>query len=398
MTGSDALDVLAFTNQFPSPDDPTRGLFNLRRFEALAELCAVRVIVPVPIWRRINRPGEWLRPPQARYNQLLATYPTYWTIPRVALAIHSSAVYRSVRRHVAAVRRTFPFDVMLGAFAYPDVVVTERLARDFKCPFAALVMGSDINDLAQRPLLREQIRLALDRACAVFAVSSALGQKVIELGVPANRVIVQRNGVDGAQFQPGDRRVARQKLGVPPDDPLIGLVGNLVHEKGADVFIEAVGTLAATRGNAVRVVVIGEGALRQHMETRAAALGVVDRIRFVGRRPAHEMPTWMTAFDVLCLPSRREGCPNVVLEALACGRPVVASAVGGVPELVNDRNGILVPAEDPSALARGLAAALTRPWNPTELRSSVESLTWTDFGRAVYRVLDSAVARSCTRP
>jgi len=93
----------------------------------------------------------------------------------------------------------------------------------------------------------------------------------------------------------------------------------------------------------------------------------------------------MSAADVLCLPSLREGCPNVVLEAFASGRPVVASAVGGVPELVSDANGITVPPQNPAALARALTDAVWKTWNPAEIRSSVAGLTWEAFSDVFHR-------------
>jgi glycosyltransferase involved in cell wall biosynthesis len=100
-----------------------------------------------------------------------------------------------------------------------------------------------------------------------------------------------------------------------------------------------------------------------------------------------EVPSWISACDVLCLPSRREGCPNVVLEALASGRPVVASRVGGVPEILSPESGVIVDPENPAALAQGISAALDRGWDPRSLRDCVECLSWDDVGRSYHRQL-----------
>ncbi|HLV79914.1 MAG TPA: glycosyltransferase, partial [Chthonomonadaceae bacterium] len=124
---------------------------------------------------------------------------------------------------------------------------------------------------------------------------------------------------------------------------------------------------------------------------RVRSLGLDGRILLPGRRPHAEVPDWISACDVYCLPSRREGCPNVVLEALASGRPVVATNVGGVPELLNAENGILVPSEDPAALAAGLRQALCRSWDPQTLRSSVECLSWDQVGKGYFQVLQAAM-------
>jgi glycosyltransferase involved in cell wall biosynthesis len=164
----------------------------------------------------------------------------------------------------------------------------------------------------------------------------------------------------------------------------------MVEEKGPDVLVDALDA----RKDALRelsVIFIGDGELTDKLKQRVAQLGLAERVRFLGRQGPDTIPVWISAADLLCLPSRREGCPNVVLEALAAGRPVVASRVGGVPELLNNQNGIMVPAGDPSALATGLAEALHRSWNSIELRGSVPALSWDPSGRAFYESLVAAV-------
>jgi glycosyltransferase involved in cell wall biosynthesis len=391
--------ALLFTNLFPSFREPTRGLFNLHRFQAVAELCPVRVVAPVPIWRRLGDPVSWLEPPAELQGGLPATYPTNWTVPRVAPRLHAEVMYRSVRSHVRALREEFPYDVILGAFGYPDVVVAARLARDAGCPLVALVMGSDMNVLARLPGIGAQIRHALGQSDRVIALSAALKQKVIELGIPESRVVVQRNGVDGKRFSIRDRQEARRRLGVERERRLICFVGNLVHEKGPDVLLEAVGRMNRQLLADVEVVFVGDGVLKHGLASRAERLGLSRTVRFVGRRSPNEIPFWLAASDCLCLPSRREGCPNVVLEALASGRPVVASAVGGVPELLNQRNGILVPSEDSVAMASALTAVLEREWSAAELRSSVGDLSWQSAGRTFHDVLGASLkARAMPQP
>ena len=385
------MNVLLFTNLYPSVREPTRGLFNLSRFRALADLCRVRAVVPVAAWRRFSRPMDLLRPVEDSREGIRATYPTYWAVPRVAPQWHAEGMYRSVRSHVREVAREFPFDAIVGAFAYPDVVAAARLAQDAGCPLVALVAGSDMNELAQMPALRGLIREALLQASSVIAVSKGLRDKVVELGIPADRVVVQHNGVEGGRFIVRDRGSARRALGLPDSQPLVCYVGNLVVEKGPDVLLEAVGRFGGAGMMHARTAFIGAGPLKQMLMARAGALGVRERVSFPGRLPPDDVALWLSASDVLCLPSRREGCPNVVLEALAAGRPVVAAAVGGVPELLDDRNGIMVPPDDPSALAWAVGAALQRTWDPATLRATVPSLSWHDVGLTLHQVLDRAV-------
>jgi glycosyltransferase involved in cell wall biosynthesis len=294
-------------------------------------------------------------------------------------------MYACVRRHVRALHRARPFDAVLGAYAYPDLVAASRLADDLALPLVGFVLGSDINELAQRRGLQPQIKEALRRCSSVIAVSKGLRDRVVELGIPPERVIVQYNGVEGDVFALRDRAEARTALGLPPGQALVCFVGNLVPEKGPDVLVRA---LAQAPG--VHAAVIGGGPMLASLEAEAARLGVRNRIAFLGRQPATVVAQWLTAANLLCLSSRREGCPNVVLEALASGRPVVGTAVGGVPELVTPTSGILVAADEPDNLARAIVSALERDWDPVALRASVPSLSWADLGRALYSALEAA--------
>jgi glycosyltransferase involved in cell wall biosynthesis len=165
-------------------------------------------------------------------------------------------------------------------------------------------------------------------------------------------------------------------------------IGNFKPEKGVDVLVDAMGRRDRLD---VDLAMVGSGPLETILRERAASLGIESKIRFCGRRPHDEIPRWMAAADVICLPSYREGCPNVVLEALAAGRPVVASRVGGVPELLNDETGVLVPAGDPEALAQSLQAALARCWEPESLRASVSCLSWNQFGGRLGDTLQAAI-------
>ena len=384
------MKVLLFTNLFPSESEPTRGLFNLRRFQALAKHCSVRVVAPFPAWRRVPEPSKLFHIPYEVHEGLDVTYPTYWAVPRLKRDWHAALMYRSVRSHIRSIRKYFDFDVVLGAFAYPDVVAADRLAEDTGCPFVAVVMGSDMNVLATRPPLRRLIRSSLMRAAKVIALSTALKERLTELDVPSSRIIVQQNGVDGQRFFVRDKGEARHVLGLPQGHPIACFIGHMVEEKGADVLIDAMDDHSGALRE-LNVIFIGDGELTHHLKQRVAQLGLSAKVRFMGRQTPDTIPLWISAADMLCLPSRREGCPNVVLEALAAGRPVIASRVGGVPELLNNQNGIMVPAGDPSALAFGLAEALQRPWNPAELRASVPSLSWDASGKTFYDSLMSAI-------
>ena len=162
------------------------------------------------------------------------------------------------------------------------------------------------------------------------------------------------------------------------------------------MLIEAMRGVRSGCRKDIVLAVVGGGGLEAELRAKVDACGLAPQVKFYGRRPHEEVPDWISACDVLCLPSFREGCPNVVLEALASGRPVVASAVGGVPELINSKTGVLVPAGEAAALADALIQAVDCLWDPSVLRDSVPYLSWNEFGQALYATL-SLVTGARTR-
>jgi glycosyltransferase involved in cell wall biosynthesis len=300
-------------------------------------------------------------------------------------------MYYSLRSCVAQVRRDFPFDVILAVWAYPDAFAAAKLAREYNCPLVINVLGSDVNELTKNPRLCRQIVQSMQTAYCTIAVSVALRDRLLDLGIPPNRTVVQHNGVDGERFTLCDRRTARAQLGLPLDVPTICYIGRLGQEKGVDILLRAMHDLKTSGRGDIELNLVGWGECEAALRLQVSRMQLENQVHFRGPRPHHEVPQWISAGDLLCLPSRREGCPNVILEALASGRPVVAARVGGVPELIDAHNGVLVPPEDPTALAAGLVYALQRAWNPEELRATVEFLSWDAVGERYYARLVEAL-------
>ena len=371
------MKVLVVSNVYPSRIEPTLGIYNKSTFEALAKYCEVRVVAPIRAWARWKQPGLILTPLREDEGGVPAVFPPYWSIPTV-WPLHAAGMYLSLRPWIREVRRDFDFDVIIGVWAYPDAVAAALLARAAKVPLVTVVVGSDVNEFPDLFGLRPQIRWGFQQARRVLAVSGNIADRVVEIGAPRERVIVQHNGVDGARFGIRDRAEARKSLGIEHDRPVIGYVGNIRPVKGSDVLIEAMDHLVKHAGTTdAELWIVGSGEIEAQVRARTTALGLDSRVRFLGRQPHEAIPRWMSAVDVFCLPSRNEGCPNVILEALASGKPVVASRVGGIPELLTDGdNGYLVPAENPAALAEALAKALKRTWDPEALRATVAFLSW----------------------
>ena len=269
-------------------------------------------------------------------------------------------------------------------------LVAYLATRLWRRPLVLSVRGSDIHlvDKGLLALLHRRIYGWMD---IVVAVSEDIAEKLAQSGVPRKKIRVVANGVD-RRFQPGDRAEARRRFELPATECIALFVGLLVPVKGLEVLLEAV---AGLDGEKPLCLLVGEGPLQPELERVANARGIADRLRFVGRRPSDEIPAWMAAADMLVLPSYSEGRPNVVLEAQACGLPVVATRVGGTPELVRDgATGLLVASGD----AQGLAAAVGRLQRDEALRQTLgqagraqaREMTWTASAEqmtAIYREL-----------
>jgi len=247
--------------------------------------------------------------------------------------------------------------------------------------------GSDINIVAKLPGARKMTAWALPKAQRVVAVSQPLADEVIEMGVAPDRVKVVMNGVDGELFKPRDRAAARRELGLPAG-PLAVYVGNLKPEKGVlDLGRAWEGVLRQVPD--ATLVFVGDGPLKGELEAVTKQHG--ERVRLIPRQPLEKVPSYMAAADILVLPSHSEGTPNVVLEALASGRRVVATSVGGVPDLITSPTlGTLVPPRDPDALAAAIATALRSPYDANEVATLGARGGWAASASALHAVLCEA--------
>lgn len=389
------MNVLVFTSLFPNNVQPNLGIFIAERIARVARLpgITVKVVAPVP-WYPPFLPG-W----RARYRNVLptetlrgleVTHPRYAMIPKVGMTLQSGTMLRSVLGPVRALHARHPFHVIDAHYLYPDGHAAMGLARALGLPLVVSARGSDVNRFAGIRAIRPLLQATLAHAGGIIAVSRALRDRMAELGAPDSKMEVIPNGVDLAVYAARDRREARARLGWP-DRPTILYVGNLVPGKGLDTLFDAFSRLDPTGESAPRLVIVGGGPLRPALEARAASLGVALAVQFAGEVPHGALADWYSAADVLCLASEREGWPNVLLEALACGTPIVATRVGGIPEIVTSgRVGILAEGT-PDAIASALRDALRRDWDRAVLRAHAEPFTWERAAAEVRRVLERAV-------
>jgi glycosyltransferase involved in cell wall biosynthesis len=388
--------VLAITKIFPNAAEPLSAPFNRQQFAALSRRCELEVMATVPWYPGAGLMARWSSagklaavPARDRIEGIAITHTRTLFVPRLAHGTWGPLYAASIAPVVARLRGKF--DVVLGSWAYPDGFAAVIAARILGLPCVVKLHGSDINVIAKLPGPRRLTAWALTRAAGVVAVSRALGDEVVAMGVRQDRVTIVMNGVDAALFRPLDRAAARAELGLPAG-PLALYVGNLKEVKGVQDLVPAWAQVLRAVPEAT-LAIVGSGPLRGAIEAAAAPFG--DRIRLVEAQPLATIPTWMAACDVLVLPSHAEGTPNVVLEALACGRRVVASAVGGIPDLlVRPELGTLVPPHDPDALAVALAHALRSDYDPDQVAQLGSRGGWDASAAALHAVLAGAASAS----
>ena len=381
------MKVLILTNLFPSAYDPRRATFNLQQFQRLGKSHQVEVLTAVDFRDRMK--GAQGRPELGalKATQFIFVYP-----PRIGRSLHAMFWLASLLvQHGLRLRRA-RYDCLLGSWAFPDGVAASWLARMLRIPYAIKVHGSDLNVQATYALRRRQMASAFRRAGAVVAVSAALAGKAVELGADPARVHLLYNGVDPMRFHPGSRSAARERLQLSVAGKLVLYVGNLKTTKGCLDLLESFPVVCATHPEA-HLVFVGEGSARPVLRGRIEKLGLEACVRMVGARPHAELADWFRAADILCLPSHAEGVPNVVLEAMTSGTPVVATRVGGIPEVVPDFAGILVPAHDTGALSRALTCALDREWESARIAAHGHEFDWEENVTQLGRILCDMVPK-----
>lgn len=383
------MQIAVVTSLYPTPARPFEGIFAARRWEGMCERGhAVRVVHPLPFapiplgkYRDIAR-----APKQEVRGGVAIERPRHLHVP----GRPRGNAARFAARALAALRRGPRPDVVVCDYAWPASALAPLVGRGTpqRWPIVINGRGSDVLQVAGEAGLGDALAANLRAADARCAVSQDLVDTMDRLVGATGGVLVQ-NGVDTELFSPGDRGAARRALGVETDGRLVLVVGHLIPRKDPLLALEA---FAACGAPETHLVFVGRGPLAELLAARMGELGLSGRVTLAGERPPEELVTWYRAADVLLLTSRREGRPNVVLEALATGTPVLATAAGGTGELLDDPRWLSTD-RDAAHLGRLLGALLAAPPRPEELRARVDSLSWAHSLDRLEALLTETVAR-----
>jgi teichuronic acid biosynthesis glycosyltransferase TuaC len=377
------LRTLLFSTLYPSQARPGHGIFVETRLRELLRTGEVetRVVAPVP-WFPSTRPrfGEYARiaatPQRETRHGIEVLHPRYPLIPKVGMTL---APFGLAAASIAPIRQVigqgFDFDVIDAHFYYPDGVAAAMLARHFGKPLVITARGSDLAEFPRWRAPRWLMQWAARRAQASVGVAQALVDVLRGWAVDASRLHVIRNGVDLERFRPLPQTEARAALGLH-GTPVLLSVGNLLELKGHHLVIEALAIVRRTHPRA-QLAILGEGPQRDRLLRLVQQLGLGDAVRLVGRVPNEQLAPWYSAADALVLASSREGWANVLLESMACGTPVVATRVGGTPEVVAaPQAGVLVDPRDAASIAAAVLGLLQAPPDRTAVRRYAEGFGW----------------------
>lgn len=388
------MDIVTFSTLYPNAAQPAHGLFveaRLRELRARHDIDAC-VVAPVPWFpfrsERFGVYGRFARAPRFETRNSLEVYhPRYPVIPKFGMTLAPRCLAAGASRCLAQVVRRFERRPILDAhYFYPDGVAAARLARRFGLPLVISARGTDINLIPEYPGARRRILWAARQADALVAVSEALAQRMAELGMDDGKIHVVRNGVDLEHFAVGDREAERRRLGL--SGPVWLSVGTLIPLKGHELVIEA---LADNRD--ATLVIAGEGPWRGALEAKARAFGLTENVRFVGSVKQNALVGYYNAADVLVLASSREGMANVLLESLACGTPVVATTVGGNPEVIaSPAAGRLVAERSAGAISAGVRTLLDDPPSREQTRAYAEGFSWSEVAARLADLMSNVAA------
>jgi glycosyltransferase involved in cell wall biosynthesis len=360
------MKVLILTHLFPSKVKPAAGSFSLSRLKALSKYCEVKVVsfrFWFPFAHKIRGLSIYTDAPRHDIIEGIEVfYPWVLGLPRFDMTAWQSILFFvSYLSAVRRIKRSFNFDLIHAYGVDLSGFAAVLLGRIFHRPVIVTGEGSDIHTFSSYPLLGRLIRYTIRHCDCIIIVSKALKDIIVRWGISATKITVVHNGVDLDKFKPMDQIPIREKLNLPLDKKIILFAGALRTIKGLIYLVQAIKELSRKRSDFL-LLLVGSGPFQEELEEEVLKLGIGEYVRFVGARLPEEIPDWMNSSDIFCLPSLQEGFGMVLIEAGACAKPVLATKVGGIPEIVIDKTtGLLVEPKSPDELSEAIERLITNP-------------------------------------
>ena len=387
------LKILLVSNLYPNEKEPTRGIFTEQIVKGFLKHNQVEVVSPTPWFPKfLSRLQPKKYAPLAKqenFNGVKVYRPSYIVIPKVGRWLYGLLFFFGIFNTLRKVKKDFNPDVINVHWMYPDAFGTVLAARLLNIPVVTHSLGCDINEFSKYPIRKKFIRYALKNADFNITVSEQLREKVIKIGADKDKTITLMNGVNRELFNSEGVNNVRQQFHIADDKTLLLFAGNFNVEKGLSLLLEAY-HLQKDKHNQAHLLIIGSGPLENEINHLVEALELTDRVTFVGRVAHTEVAKYLAAVDFLCLPSLREGCPNIVLESLSVGTPVLANNVGALPEMLNPDlggAGLLTEENTVEGFSIMLDKALSKHWQEIK---HFDWITWQDNADQIVDVLNKA--------
>ena len=383
------IKIAVVTHYFPSSAEPWQGRSAYQQLLEMSKRAEARVFYPhaaypdfLRRWTKAsNNFDAFYSPPEVNVR-----YYDYPALPVLSRPCNGWLAARALLPHV----RNFAPDVIYSYVLYPDGYAALQIGKALGVPVVAKSIGSDVNRITN-PIARMHTRTVLREADFLISVSEDMRKKMVTMGAALEKTRAVVNGCDLSVFHVRDRKEARSQLGLNPAAEVVVYVGRLDIKKGLRELVQAAASLHPSRPH-LQVYMVGDGPDKGVIEQEIQAANASSYVHIMKGCSFDEVAIWMAASNLFTLPSYMEGCPNVVVEALACGRPVVASRVGGIPEIMDEESGRFVSPCQASDLARGLNSALDAQWDEHAI-SAQWSRGWSVGADIVLDILSSVVAK-----
>jgi glycosyltransferase involved in cell wall biosynthesis len=390
------LRVLTLSTLFPDASRKNFGVFVERQTLGLASHPDVdlRVVAPIgllPGPLRLLRGQHATVPTRETWKGVEVHRPRFTAWPMTGGRHHARELTRALIPTIDTIRNSFAFDVIDASFFFPDGPAAAALGTRYGVPVSIKARGADIHHWGRAPATAAQIRTAGQGAAGLLAVSDAMKDDLVALGIESGKIRVHATGVDQDRFAPVDRGRAKALLGI--HGPLVVSLGALIPRKGHDVVIEAVAMLPG-----VSLLIAGHGADRARLEALIARTGTTDRIRLLGSVPHTDIPELIAAADIMALASSSEGLANAWVESLACGTPIVITNAGGANEVVTSPDAGRVTIRTRLAFAAAITDLLDNPPSQAATRATAARFTWEANTQALYAHLSGLVGERVERP
>ena len=384
--------IVVLSSAFPSSEYRHAGVFVQERMRFVEKSLPVSVVSPrpwFPLQSLIRRWRPSFRPSLPAFEVragLDVHRPRVVSVPGVLKQWDGFLMALGAYPRLRLLKMQGRLDVLDAHFAYPEGYAAALLGRWLGVPVTLTMRGTEARH-ARDPRLRPLLRAALEGATRVFAVSKALKRVAIGLGIPESKVLVVGNGVDSTVFHSMPRAIAREQLGIGAMAKVLVTVGGLVERKGFHRVIDCMPDLVREFPDLLYLIVGSagpEGDWESRLREQVRALGVSERVRFLGAMPPDQLKIPLSAADLFVLSTRYEGWANVLLEAMACGTPIVATDVGGNCEVVSEPAlGTIVPFDDHAALVDAIGSGLRRVWDHAAIERFALTQSWDDRARTL---------------